>query len=125
MGKTIWRSLSVEAEWLVLMEQIIDELDTAMNLIAQRPTRGLVRRGANDTVGENSPSRFAMCEPKCVVAMERYFGAACWYGGSRTDRAASAELTLDTMEHRWLRNQLIDIQRKLGRSQQSMNQNLS
>ncbi len=114
MGKLSSDRPPSKLEWLVLIEQIIDELDKAMNHIAQRPTRGLVRRERTTRL-----ERIRRVDSRVRSQVRRGQGKG---GLMRLDGFSvreqiterPAELTLDTMEHRWLRNQLVDIQRTLG-----------
>ena len=101
-------------EWLVLIEHIIDELDIAMNHIAQRPMRGLVRRERTTRL-----ERIRRVDSRVRTQMRRGQGKGAFVklaGIAAREQMVQrpAELTLDTMEHRWLRNQLVDVQRTLG-----------
>ncbi len=114
MGKLSGDRPPSKLEWLVLIEQIIDELDTAMNHIAQRPTRGLVRRERTTRL-----ERIRRVDSRVRSQVRRGLGTGSLVrldGFSVREQITErpAELTLDTMEHRWLRNQLVDIQRTLG-----------
>ncbi|EKK01081.1 protein containing DUF524 [Rhodopirellula baltica SH28] len=114
MGKLSGDRPPSKLEWLVLIEQIIDELDTAMNHIAQRPTRGLVRRERTTRL-----ERIRRVDSRVRSQVRRGLGKGSLVrlGGLSVREQITerpAELTLDTMEHRWLRNQLVDIQRTLG-----------
>lgn len=114
MGKLSGDRPPSRLEWLVLIEQIIDELDTAMNHIAQRPTRGLVRRARTTRL-----ERIRRVDSRVRAQVRRGQGKGSLVrleGISVREQIVErpAELTLDTMEHRWLRNQLIDVQRRLG-----------
>src|SRR6056297_1799976 len=114
MGKLSGDRAPSKLEWLVLIEQIIDELDVAMNHIAQRPTRGLVRRERTTRL-----ERIRRVDSRVRSQVRRGQGKGSLVRlGELSVREQiterPAELTLDTMEHRWLRNQLVDVQRTLG-----------
>ncbi|QDS94649.1 hypothetical protein FF011L_34290 [Roseimaritima multifibrata] len=114
MGKLSSDRPPSKLEWLVLIEQIIDELDTAMNHIAQRPTRALVRRERTSRL-----ERIRKVDSRVRAQVRRGQGKGSLVrlnGISVREQIVErpAELTLDTMEHRWLRNQLVDVQRTLG-----------
>ncbi len=114
MGKLSSDRPPSKLEWLVLIEQIIDELDVAMNHIAQRPSRGLVRRERTTRL-----ERIRRVDPRVRSQVRRGQGKGSLVrlgGISVREQIVErpAELTLDTMEHRWLRNQLVDVQRTLG-----------
>ncbi|MCR9291890.1 MAG: restriction endonuclease-like protein [bacterium] len=114
LGKVSGDRSPSKLEWLVLIEQIIDELDVAMNHIAQRPTRGLVRRERSTRL-----ERIRRVDSRVRSQVRRGQGKGALVqlaGVTAREQIVQrpAELTLDTMEHRWLRNQLIDVQRTLG-----------
>jgi uncharacterized protein len=114
MGKLASDRTPSKLEWLVLIEQTIDELDVAMNHIAQRPTRGLVRKEKTTRL-----ERIRRIDSRVRTQVRRGKGKGGLVqlnGVAAREQIVQrpAELTLDTMEHRWLRSQLIDIQRTLG-----------
>ena len=114
MGKLSGDRPPSTLEWLVLIEQIIDELDVAMNHIAQRPTRALVRRERTTRL-----ERIRRVDSRVRSQVRRGQGKGGLVqlaGIAAREQIVQrpAELTLDTMEHRWLRNQLVDVQRTLG-----------
>lgn len=114
MGKLSADRPPSKLEWLVLIEQVIDELDTAMNHIAQRPLRGLVRR---DRTTRLERIRRVDSRVRSQVRRGQGKGSLVRVGGIAVREQLverPAELTLDTLEHRWLRNQLVDVQRTLG-----------
>lgn len=101
-------------EWLVLIEHILTDLEKALNYIAKRPSRGLVRREQTARV-----ERIRKIDSRVRSQVRRRQG----HGGlmqlnnlNVRERLSQRppELTLDTMEHRWLRSQLEDVQRTLG-----------
>lgn len=115
LGKLSSDRPPTELEWLVLIEQIIDELDVAMNHIAQRPTRGLVR---GERITRLERIRRVDSRVRSQVRRGQGKGGVVQLGGiTAREQIAQrpAELTLDTMEHRWLRHQLVAAQRTLGR----------
>ncbi len=114
MGKTSRDRPPSKLEWLVLIEQIIDELDAAMNHIAQRPTRGLVRRERTTRLER---IRRVDSRVRSQVRRGQGKGSLVQLDGITARQQLTerpAELTLDTMEHRWLRSQLVAVQRTLG-----------
>ena len=114
MGKLSGDRPPSTLEWLVLIEQIIDELDVAINHIAQRPTRALVRRERTTRLER---IRRVDSRVRSQVRRGQGRGALVQLAGIAAREQIvqrPAELTLDTMEHRWLHNQLVDVQRTLG-----------
>lgn len=114
MGKLSGDRPPSKLEWVVLIEQIIDELDTAMNHIAQQPTRALIRRERTTRL-----ERIRRVDSRVRSQVRRGQGKGSFIqlGGFSARQQITqrpAELTLDTMEHRWLRNQLVAVQRSLG-----------
>ncbi len=113
MGKSNPSARPSRLEWLVLIEHILKDLEKALNYIAQRPSRGLVRREQTARV-----ERIRKIDSRVRSQVRRGQG----HGGLvqlndltvRERLSQAPELTLDTMEHRWLRNQLEDVQRTLG-----------
>lgn len=114
MGKSDANSRPSRLEWLVLIEHILKDLEKALNYIAQRPSRGLVRREQTARV-----ERIRKIDSRVRSQVCRGHG----HGGlvQLNDFAVRErllqrppELTLDTMEHRWLRKQLEDVQRTLS-----------
>ena len=114
MGKPVGGQTPSSLEWLVLIEHIMSDLESAMNHIAQHPTRGLVRRERTTRLEKvrrvdsrvrsqvrRGQGKGALVQLASVTAREKLV-------------QRPAERTLDTMEHRWLRNQLIGMQRTLG-----------
>ncbi len=114
LGKVASEQRPSKLEWLVLMEHIIDELDQAMNHIAQRPTRGLVRR---ERTSRLERIRRVDSRVRSQIRRGQGKGRLVQVGGVTARERLSqrpAELTLDTAEHRWLRNQLLAAQRTLS-----------
>jgi predicted component of viral defense system (DUF524 family) len=114
MGKRSHDHAPSKLEWLLLIEHIIDELETAMNHISQRPTRGLVRREQTTRLER---IRRVDSRVRSQVRRGQGKGALVQLSGLTAREQLvqrPAELTLDTMEHRWLRNRLIDVQRTLS-----------
>lgn len=114
MGKHNPNSRPSRLEWLVLIEHILKDVEKALNCIAQRPSRGLIRREQTARV-----ERIRKIDSRVRAQVRRGQG----HGGLvqlqdlRVRERLSQkppELTLDTMEHRWIRNQLEDVQRTLG-----------
>lgn len=114
MGKSNPSARPSRLEWLVLIEHILKDLEKALNYIALRPSRGLVRREQTARV-----ERIRTIDSRVRSQVRRGQG----HGGLVQLNALTVrerlsqkppELTLDTMEHRWLRNQLEDVQRTLG-----------
>jgi len=114
MGKLGTGQKSSQLEWLVLIEHIISDLETALNYIANRPTRGLVRRERTTRL-----ERIRRVDSRVRSQVRRGQGKGSLVqldGIAARERLVQrpAELTLDTMEHRWIRNQLLEVQRTLG-----------
>ena len=114
LGKYSSNQRASKLEWLVLLEHIIDELEKALNYVAQHPTRGLIRR-EKPTRLENirrvdSRVRSQLRRGHGKGSLKQLNGTAA---RERINHRPT-ELTLDTMEHRWLRNQLVDVQRRLS-----------
>ena len=114
MGKSNPSARPSRLEWLVLIEHIMTDLEKALNYIAQRPSRGLVRREQTARV-----ERIRKIDSRVRSQVRR--GQGCdslqQLNGLKVRERLSQqppELTLDTMEHRWIRNQLEDVQRTLG-----------
>ncbi|WP_164102539.1 DUF2357 domain-containing protein [Candidatus Laterigemmans baculatus] len=114
MGKVAANARPSKLEWLVLLETIVDELEKAVNYIAQRPTRGLVR---SDRTARIERIRRPDSRVRSQIRRGHGKGSPVQLAGvTARERLVErpAELTLDTMEHRWLRKQLTDVQRKLS-----------
>ncbi len=114
MGKLASDRPPSKLEWLILIEQIFDELDKAMNHIAQRPTRSLVRRERTTRLER---IRRVDSRVRSQVRRGQGIGSLVQLEGITVRQQLverPPELTLDTMEHRWLRNQLVAVQRTLG-----------
>ena len=114
LGKANPSARPSRLEWLVLIEQIMADLEKALNYIAQRPTRGLVRREQTARVER---IRKIDSRVRSQVRRGQGQGGLLQLNGLHVREQLSQrppELTLDTMEHRWLRNQLQDVQRTLG-----------
>ncbi len=104
-----------QLEWLLLLRNIIDELDKAIRYIAKRPIRSLQR--------ENVVQR---AEKIKKIDSSVRSAVRCGYGKGdfitlRNNIQLKQQLTecrtrstLDTMEHRWLANQLKAILRQLS-----------
>ncbi|MFO0180621.1 MAG: DUF2357 domain-containing protein [bacterium] len=101
-------------EWLVLIEEILADLEKAILYISRRPVRGL-RRSERKTRVERIHKIDSRIRSQ--VRRGRGHGALFQLGQIQVHEQLSQrppELTLDTLEHRWLRNQLEDVQRTLG-----------
>lgn len=93
-------------EWLVLIGFIMDDLEAAMNQIARHPTRGLVRRPRSTRL-----ERVRRVDSQVRAQLRRGIGQGGFVriaSGIAREQIVTrpAELTLDTMEHRWLKKQL-------------------
>jgi uncharacterized protein len=114
MGKSNPSARPSRLEWLVLIEHIMSDLEKALNYIAQRPSRGLVRREQTARVER---IRKINSRVRSQVRRGQGYGSLQQLNGLKVRERLSQrppELTLDTMEHRWIRNQLEDVQRTLG-----------
>ena len=114
MGKSSPSSRPSRLEWLVLVEHILQDLEKALNYIAQHPTRGLVRHEQTTRI-----DRIRKIDSQLRAQVRRgqgYGGQVQVNGVNVRERLAQRppELTLDTMEHRWLRTQLEEVQRTLS-----------
>ena len=114
LGKISADKKPTKLEWLVLMEHVIDEIEESLNYIASRPTRSLVRRERTSRI-----ERIRRVDSRVRSQVRRGQGKGNLVQSAGTmvrERLVEqpAELTLDTMEHRWIRSQLVDAQRTLG-----------
>jgi hypothetical protein len=115
MGTTT-PSPSTDLEWFVLLRGLIDDLEKALDFIARQPIRGLKRERIPVRV-----EKIKRINSRVLAAVRRGSGRG---GFVKTrdnipvrqyiyeDRPQS---TLDTMEHRWLSQQLRLIQQRLNR----------
>ncbi len=115
MGTTI-HSPSTDLEWFVLLRGLIDDLEKALDFIGRQPVRGLKRERIPVRV-----EKIKRINSRVLAAVRRGSGRG---GFVKTrdnipvreyiyeDRPQS---TLDTMEHRWLSQQLRLIQQRLNR----------
>ncbi len=114
MGKLAGDRSPSKLEWLVLIEHIVVDLEKAMNHIAHRPTRGLIRREQPTRIER---IRRVDSRVRSQIRFGQGRGSAVRLSSLTTRECLvqrPAELTLDTMEHRWLRNQLVGVQRTLS-----------
>ena len=114
-----WGSISSnkpgQLEWLLLLRNIIDELDKALRYVAKRPIRSLQRENVTQRA-----ERIKKIDSSVRAA------ARCGHGKGdfitlKNNLQVKQQLTecrtrstLDTMEHRWLANQLKAILRQLS-----------
>jgi hypothetical protein len=114
LGKTSPTSRPSRLEWLVLVEHIVADLEKALHYVAQRPIRGLRRSEQRARVER---IRKIDSRVRSQVRRGQGNGELLRIGELRVRERLSQkppELTLDTLEHRWIRNQLEDVQRFLG-----------
>jgi hypothetical protein len=114
LGKASSGSRPSRLEWLVLVEHIVSDLEKAIHYIAQRPSRGLRR---SEQTARVERIRKIDSRVRSQVRRGQGNGDLLQLSSLRVrERLAQTppELTLDTMEHRWIRNQLEDVQRSLA-----------
>lgn len=101
-------------EWLILFESIIHELEQALDYVTRRPTRALIRREQMLRIERvrrvNSSVRSQVCRGQGQGAMVSLRNVNV----REKIKQSPPELTLDTLEHRWLKTQLTAVQRTLG-----------
>ena len=106
-------------EWLSLLRHVVEDLEHALQQVAQQPIRGLTRKPVAVRA-----ERIKRIDSAMRSAIRRGAGSA-GYIKLRTGlvirqvlREQRARQTLDTPEHRWLNAQLVQIRRRLGRLRQ-------
>ncbi len=114
LSKSAPSSAPSRLEWLVLIEQILDDLEKAILYISRRPVRGLQRNERKTRI-----ERVHRIDSRVRSQIRRGqgHGDIIQLGLTRIREQLSQrppELTLDTLEHRWLRNQLEDVRRTLS-----------
>lgn len=103
-------------EWLLLLKSVVEKLEIALNHIAQRPIRGLVREPQTVRV-----EKIKRVDSAIRSAVRRGAGSGEFVGlagGLRVRQKLEerrARPTLDTPEHRWLAAQLTRMRQRLGR----------
>ncbi|MEX2547282.1 MAG: DUF2357 domain-containing protein [Chloroflexota bacterium] len=115
-GATTPQHGATDLEWLTLVRNEVDRLESALNYLEQHPHRALDR-----TVQPEQVERIGRPSRSTIRAIARGRGAGQFVevvpGVQARSKLPSrrAVETLDTPEHRWLRQQLIGVQQRLGR----------
>lgn len=114
LGKTVSASKPSRLEWLILLGNIVEDLDKAVRHIVQQPQRRLVRRPRSVRI-----ERIKRVDAAVRSQVRRGVGRGRLVqtsAGRIRERlvACPSESTMDTMEHRWIKRQLADIQRTLA-----------
>ena len=114
LGKVAPGTKPSRLEWLVLVEQILRELERALDHIAHRPIRGLMR---SEQIARAERVRKIDSSVRSQLRRGQGHGQLLQIGNHAVRERLSQrppELTLNTVEHRWLRRQLEDVLRSLG-----------
>ncbi len=105
-----------ELEWVLLLKHFASELDQALRYIEQHPRRGL---GRTERLLRVERIRRQDAHVRRSVSRDRGVGERVPLRAGISVRARIEELkavpTLDTPEHRWLREQLERMERQLAR----------
>ncbi len=114
LGKVAVGERPSRLEWFVLLEAVVDELERAIQYVAAKPMRGLVRREQVVRV-----EKVRRVDAAVRAQIRRGQGRGGWLpladGVVREHvRQRPATLTLDTNEHRWLAAQLRMVARTLA-----------
>lgn len=114
LGKARPTSKPTRLEWLILLRQIVQQLDKAIRHIAQQPRRTLVRRQRTVRI-----ERLKRIDSRVRAQVRRAIGRGSLVAtsiGPVRERLTEypPESTMDTMEHRWIKRQLMKIQRNLA-----------
>ena len=121
LGQAISSPKPTRLEWLILLVHIVEELDRAVGHIIQQPRRQLVRLARTSRV-----ERIRRVDAAIRKQVRRGLGRGALVqteAGPIRERLVEcpAESTMDTMEHRWLKWQLSEIQRTLAQLLESYN----
>jgi hypothetical protein len=114
LGKASPGAKPSRLEWLVLVEHILDELEQSLKYIAQRPIRGLVRV---EQTARAERIRRIDSRVRSQIRRGQGHGQLFRIGKLQVRERLSQrppELTLNTIEHRWIRSQFDDVLRTLG-----------
>ena len=114
LGKTSRAQRPSRLEWMLLLRNVVDDLEKAVTRVAHQPIRKLVR--------EQRTSRFERIKRTDALVrsqIRRGKGKGRFVAsnvGMVRERLVEqpTTLTLDTMEHRWIRLQLMEVQRTLS-----------
>lgn len=114
LGKAEADAKPTRLEWLILLRHIVEDLDKAVRHIAQQPQRRLVRRSR--TVRIEQLKRIDAAVRSQVRRAQGRGAFVLTSRGPVRERLTEfpPESTMDTMEHRWIKRQLTDIQRTLA-----------
>jgi len=116
LGTTSTVPQPAHLEWLTLLRHVVEDLETALQRIAQQPVRGLTRQPVSVRA-----ERIKRVDSQVRSAIRRGAGSGGFLqiGDDLTVRQRLQERrarpTLDTQEHRWLATQLDSILRRLVR----------
>ncbi|MHB8899786.1 MAG: DUF2357 domain-containing protein, partial [Thermoguttaceae bacterium] len=121
LGQAVSASKPSRLEWLVLLRHIVEDMDVAVRHIVQRPCRQLVRRPRTTRV-----ERIKRVDAVVRGQVRRGLGCGALVltgVGPVRERLAECppEFTMDTMEHRWIKRQLLEIRRTLAQLIESHN----
>lgn len=113
-GKVAPGQQPTKLEWLILFESIIHELEQALDYVTRRPTRALIRREQMLRI-----ERVRRVDSSVRSQVRRGQGQGAMVSLRNVNvreqiKQSPPELTLDTHEHRWLRTQLLAVQRTLS-----------
>jgi|GEM_PF-253015 len=113
-GQTVRVPEPSQVEWLTILRQVLEQLESALRRIAQQPRRRLLRR--QESVRAERIRRLDASVRRAVlrghgrgVYRNASFGAVREYLPEQRPVES-----LDTPEHRWLRAQLVDIRYRLA-----------
>lgn len=121
-GKVAAIAKPTQLEWLLLLREVINVLQRAIQEIAHHPRRGLVRQSKVRRIEKIKKLNSAL-RSQIRRGQGRGMMLATAAGCVREQLTdSSAEPTLDTAEHRWLKRQLTEIQQELARISQTFNQ---
>lgn len=114
MGKLDINRTPSGAEWLVLLEHIIQDLEKSIHYIAAQPRRSLTRQ-----IQQNRIEKVRRIDCFIRSQIRRGAGKGTFVpttAGPIRDKIMACDSlpTLNTPEHRWIKQQLIDIRRTLS-----------
>lgn len=114
LSKAVPASKPTRLEWLILLRQIVRQLDKAVRQIARHPQRKLVRQPRTVRL-----ERLKRVDSAVRSQVRRGRGHGILVKtplGPIRERLTEypPESTMDTMEHRWIKNQLTSLQRCLA-----------
>lgn len=114
LGQAVSSSKPSRLEWMILLLHIVEDLDRAVRHIIQQPQRQLVRRPRTTRI-----ERIKRVDVAVRRQVRRGLGRGALVqttAGPIRERLIEypPEFTMDTMEHRWIRRQLSEIQRTLA-----------